>query len=343
MTTVGWRLDGDSRVRARGIGLHRRGGGPMAAGGARNHRLGRQVGAAGRAVRFERGRGPGSGLRGPGRAALGPARAGGLFGVTPGHPAGPHRPGRAGGDRIPDGRRLEAMEADSGIAVQRAAGRWRGLGCGRADADPGRPASAGRSSGPRVTETTALGRGLPGGAAGSAFGRTPRKSPGSGARTGGSSRRWPRPSGTDFGSAGGGPSSGRAAGKGPALNPEGPGPTPFMQRSTSLDRIRSATEPLDILVVGGGATGLGAAVDAAAGGTGWPWSSSTISRREPRAARPSSSTEASATCARGTSRSSSRPCGSAAGWPGTRPTSSTTWPSSSRATSGGRARSMGSG
>ena len=39
-----------------------------------------------------------------------------------------------------------------------------------------------------------------------------------------------------------------------------------MQRSTSLDRIRSATEPFDILVVGGGATGLGAAVDAAARG-----------------------------------------------------------------------------
>ncbi len=39
-----------------------------------------------------------------------------------------------------------------------------------------------------------------------------------------------------------------------------------MKRSTSLDRIRSATEPFDILVVGGGATGLGAAVDAAARG-----------------------------------------------------------------------------
>ena len=39
-----------------------------------------------------------------------------------------------------------------------------------------------------------------------------------------------------------------------------------MNRTTSLDRIRSAAEPFDILVVGGGATGLGAAVDAAARG-----------------------------------------------------------------------------
>jgi len=39
-----------------------------------------------------------------------------------------------------------------------------------------------------------------------------------------------------------------------------------MNRVTSLDRIRSATEPFDILIVGGGATGLGAAVDAAARG-----------------------------------------------------------------------------
>ncbi|MFI5356636.1 MAG: FAD-dependent oxidoreductase, partial [Opitutales bacterium] len=39
-----------------------------------------------------------------------------------------------------------------------------------------------------------------------------------------------------------------------------------MQRSTALDRIRSASEPFDLLIVGGGATGLGAAVDAAARG-----------------------------------------------------------------------------
>lgn len=39
-----------------------------------------------------------------------------------------------------------------------------------------------------------------------------------------------------------------------------------MKRSIALDRIRSATEPFDILVIGGGATGLGAALDAAARG-----------------------------------------------------------------------------
>lgn len=39
-----------------------------------------------------------------------------------------------------------------------------------------------------------------------------------------------------------------------------------MNRTTSLDRIRSSSEPFDVLVIGGGATGLGAAVDAAARG-----------------------------------------------------------------------------
>ena len=39
-----------------------------------------------------------------------------------------------------------------------------------------------------------------------------------------------------------------------------------MNRPDALDRIRSATEPFDILIVGGGATGLGAAVDASSRG-----------------------------------------------------------------------------
>jgi glycerol-3-phosphate dehydrogenase len=39
-----------------------------------------------------------------------------------------------------------------------------------------------------------------------------------------------------------------------------------VNRESSLDRIRSAGEPFDVLIVGGGATGLGAAVDAAARG-----------------------------------------------------------------------------
>ena len=39
-----------------------------------------------------------------------------------------------------------------------------------------------------------------------------------------------------------------------------------MQRSRSLARLSSASEPFDVLIIGGGATGLGAAVDAAARG-----------------------------------------------------------------------------
>ena len=39
-----------------------------------------------------------------------------------------------------------------------------------------------------------------------------------------------------------------------------------MQRTASLDRVRTAREPLDIIIVGGGATGLGAAIDAATRG-----------------------------------------------------------------------------
>ena len=39
-----------------------------------------------------------------------------------------------------------------------------------------------------------------------------------------------------------------------------------MLRATSLDRVRSATEPFDFVIIGGGATGLGIAVDAASRG-----------------------------------------------------------------------------
>ena len=39
-----------------------------------------------------------------------------------------------------------------------------------------------------------------------------------------------------------------------------------MNRQTALDRLRAADETFDMLVVGGGASGLGAAVDAAARG-----------------------------------------------------------------------------
>src|SRR3954453_22886930 len=39
-----------------------------------------------------------------------------------------------------------------------------------------------------------------------------------------------------------------------------------MQRATQFSRLDATTEPFDIIVVGGGASGLGAAVDAAARG-----------------------------------------------------------------------------
>jgi glycerol-3-phosphate dehydrogenase len=39
-----------------------------------------------------------------------------------------------------------------------------------------------------------------------------------------------------------------------------------MQRSAALDRLRAGSEPFDMIVIGGGASGLGAAVDAAARG-----------------------------------------------------------------------------
>ncbi len=39
-----------------------------------------------------------------------------------------------------------------------------------------------------------------------------------------------------------------------------------MNRSTHLAQLASASEPFDLLIIGGGATGLGTAVDAAARG-----------------------------------------------------------------------------
>lgn len=39
-----------------------------------------------------------------------------------------------------------------------------------------------------------------------------------------------------------------------------------MQRASALGRLRAGAEILDVLIVGGGASGLGAAVDAAARG-----------------------------------------------------------------------------
>ena len=39
-----------------------------------------------------------------------------------------------------------------------------------------------------------------------------------------------------------------------------------MKRDESLDRVRSQQQPYDVLVIGGGATGLGTALDAASRG-----------------------------------------------------------------------------
>src|SRR3954452_24243942 len=39
-----------------------------------------------------------------------------------------------------------------------------------------------------------------------------------------------------------------------------------MDRAATLDRLRAAEDPFDVLIIGGGATGLGAAVDAASRG-----------------------------------------------------------------------------
>ena len=85
-------------------------------------------------------------------------------------------------------------------------------------------------------------------------------------------------------------------------NPKG---LPFMKRTEMLQKARQRTEPWDIIIVGGGATGVGVAVDAATRGyaTFCFWSSM-ISARAPRAARPSSPMAASVISNKATSRSS---------------------------------------
>jgi glycerol-3-phosphate dehydrogenase len=99
----------------------------------------------------------------------------------------------------------------------------------------------------------------------------------------------------------------------------------------------------DFIVIGGGATGLGVAVDAASRGTArYSWSRATSGRGRPAGA-PSWCTAASATSSRGTWRWSSTPSRSVAcSWP-TRPTWSATSPSWSPTTSGGRGPFYGIG
>ena len=74
-----------------------------------------------------------------------------------------------------------------------------------------------------------------------------------------------------------------------------PPPTPF-RRSDMLERLEA--EEFDVLVIGGGITGTGVALDAAAAGCARRWSSATTSPRERRRRAPSWSTAACATCSR---------------------------------------------
>ena len=80
-----------------------------------------------------------------------------------------------------------------------------------------------------------------------------------------------------------------------------------MNRSGMFDRLRAQPGPWDIIVIGGGATGVGA-VDAATRGYGRLLLERTTSARARRAAAPSSSTAACAISSRATSRWSWRRC-----------------------------------
>ena len=63
-----------------------------------------------------------------------------------------------------------------------------------------------------------------------------------------------------------------------------------MKRDTVLDQIENTREPWDILVIGGGATGLGVASTQQRAGTARCWWSSMILRRALPAAAPNSCT-----------------------------------------------------
>ena len=74
-----------------------------------------------------------------------------------------------------------------------------------------------------------------------------------------------------------------------------------MNRGDMLDRA-ARREPWDFVVIGGGATGAGIAVDAATRGYSVLLLERATSARARRAAAPSSSTAACATCGQGTRR-----------------------------------------
>ena len=82
----------------------------------------------------------------------------------------------------------------------------------------------------------------------------------------------------------------------------------MMKRKTMLTNSHAARQiPGTSLVIGGGATGMGVAVDAAARGFERSSSKRTTSARAPAAAAPSSSMAASAISSRATFRWSWRP------------------------------------
>src|SRR5262249_3789489 len=91
----------------------------------------------------------------------------------------------------------------------------------------------------------------------SASGRTPTRSPASGRSTGASSRSSRRRA----------PPSSRGAGEPRSSAPRPGSPRPeFVTRAEMLARALARRTPWDMVVIGGGATGVGVAVDAAARG-----------------------------------------------------------------------------
>ena len=80
-----------------------------------------------------------------------------------------------------------------------------------------------------------------------------------------------------------------------------------MNRQAMLARVNDRSTPWDIVVIGGGATGVGVAVDAATRGFDVLLLERRILARPPPAAAPSWSTAASATWSKATSRWSWKP------------------------------------
>ena len=117
-----------------------------------------------------------------------------------------------------------------------------------------------------------------------------------------------------------------------------------MDRKRAVEAITGFKGYWDLIVIGGGATGLGTAVDAAAARL--PHAAARAARllpRAPRAAAPSWCTAGCATSGRATSRWCSRRCTSAACWRTTPPTWCATSRSSCRSTTGGKGPFYGIG